>query len=121
MSMNKLMLFLDVDHTLLHATKSPRAKAHTNHPILKQSIHEIEFPNPNNCPYYVKLRPGVESFLQTAAESIILFCIPWGTKRTPKSCGGSWTRRGIISVRSSLVRSTSIGAEKEGKSLYKKR
>merc|ERR550534_212797 len=75
MSMNKLMLFLDVDHTLLHATKSPRAKAHMNHPILKQSIHEIEFPNPNNCPYYVKLRPGVESFLQTAAEkyNIVLY------------------------------------------------
>lgn len=75
MKMNKLMLFLDVDHTLLHATKSPRAKDHMNNPILKQSIHEIEFPNPNNCPYYVKLRPGVESFLQAAAEkyNIVLY------------------------------------------------
>eukprot|EP00494_Astrolonche_serrata_P025140 UN25401 len=75
LSMKKLMLFLDVDHTLLHATRSTEAKKLLNHPILKQSIHEIEFENPYNVPYYVKLRPGVENFLETATEkyNIVLY------------------------------------------------
>jgi len=84
LSMKKLMLFLDVDHTLLHATRNERAKEFLAHPILKQSIHEINFENMRGVPYFVKLRPGVNKFLTSAAEKFNIVLYTMGFKAYAK-------------------------------------
>jgi len=84
LSMKKLMLFLDVDHTLLHATRNERAKEFLTHPILKQSIHEIMFENMRGVPYFVKLRPGVNKFLTSAAEKFNIVLYTMGFKAYAK-------------------------------------
>lgn len=61
----KLVLVLDIDHTLLHATKNPLAElAYANSEIAFDTF-KIHFENSVKQPYYVKLRPGLRDFLSS--------------------------------------------------------
>jgi len=71
----KLMLFLDIDHTLVHATKDPRARNVARHPQLGPNIKEIHFKNQYGCPYWIAERPGLYPYLARVAElyNIVLY------------------------------------------------
>ena len=43
----KLLLVLDIDHTLVHATNDKRAKIVFNNDILKKDVHTIQFIDPS--------------------------------------------------------------------------
>eukprot|EP01083_Nonionella_stella_P271209 918917_1 len=63
---HKLMLVLDIDHTLLHATKNPQAKLIYSEPEMAKDVFLINFEaNDRVTPYYIKLRPDLAHFLES--------------------------------------------------------
>ncbi len=66
----KLLLFLDIDHTILHSTRDKRGLNYLNHKIFGNDIFEINFPNQYNATYYIKFRP---SFRKLISELYPLF------------------------------------------------
>ncbi|KMS94142.1 hypothetical protein BVRB_024380, partial [Beta vulgaris subsp. vulgaris] len=70
----KLLLVLDLDHTVVHASVDPRAKACVD------NVTGIEF-ELNNRTHYVKLRPGVHSFLECLNPFFDIQIFTWGTRQ----------------------------------------
>eukprot|EP01083_Nonionella_stella_P159088 518624_1 len=60
----KLLLFLDIDHTILHSTRDKRGAAYVNHPHFGQDIFSINFSNQYNATYYIKFRPGFRRMIR---------------------------------------------------------
>eukprot|EP00741_Cyanophora_paradoxa_P011039 tig00020553_g10671.t1 len=93
----KLSLVLDIDHTLLHATQSPydRNKPHPTPPPVPEVIawqdpdprlgrlHDFQLPK-CNFNYYVKLRPGLFSFLEEVSKLFVLHIYTFGTQEYAK-------------------------------------
>ena len=60
----KLLLFLDIDHTILHSTRDPRGGDYVNHPVFGRDIFEINFPNQYNATYFIKFRPSFRELVR---------------------------------------------------------
>lgn len=79
----KLVLVLDIDHTLLHATKHKAAQIAFSHRELARDTYKIHFRNPlsnSKVPYYVKLRPGVRKFLDELHPHFIIALYTMGLR-----------------------------------------
>jgi hypothetical protein len=64
MRSRRLLCVLDLDHTLLHATSDPRLAPFVGR---EEDLFTVQLPQPYPLPpktHYVKLRPGLNSFLQ---------------------------------------------------------
>ena len=74
-SHKKLLLFLDIDHTILHSTRDKKAGEFSKHSAFKEDTYAINFPNPYNAIYYCKFRPGFRELINTVCDkfSIILY------------------------------------------------
>eukprot|EP00474_Spongospora_subterranea_P010338 CRZ10796.1 hypothetical protein [Spongospora subterranea] len=72
-SRRKLLLVLDLDHTLVHATVDPRAKACVD------DKNTVEF-RLSGRPHYVKLRPGTHSFLTNLHNYFDIQVFTWGVR-----------------------------------------
>ncbi|KAL3453578.1 hypothetical protein BJX65DRAFT_264288 [Aspergillus insuetus] len=85
----KLSLVVDLDQTIIHATVDPTVgewmedKDNPNHEALSdvRAFQLIDDgPGMRGCWYYVKLRPGLESFLQNISEMFELHIYTMGTR-----------------------------------------
>ncbi|KAH8426959.1 protein-serine/threonine phosphatase [Aspergillus melleus] len=89
LSNRKLSLVVDLDQTIIHATVDPTVgewmedKDNPNHQALSD-VRAFQLvddgPGMRGCWYYVKLRPGLESFLQNVAELYELHIYTMGTR-----------------------------------------
>ncbi|KAL2815013.1 hypothetical protein BJX63DRAFT_391226 [Aspergillus granulosus] len=85
----KLSLVVDLDQTIIHATVDPTVgewmedKDNPNHEALS-NVRAFQLvddgPGMRGCWYYVKLRPGLESFLQNISEMYELHIYTMGTR-----------------------------------------
>jgi len=85
----KLSLVVDLDQTIIHATVDPTVgewmedKDNPNHEALSD-VRAFQLvddgPGMRGCWYYVKLRPGLESFLQNISELFELHIYTMGTR-----------------------------------------
>ncbi|KAI9369362.1 hypothetical protein BJX61DRAFT_151699 [Aspergillus egyptiacus] len=85
----KLSLVVDLDQTIIHATVDPTVgdwmqdKDNPNHEALSD-VRAFQLvddgPGMRGCWYYVKLRPGLESFLQNISEMFELHIYTMGTR-----------------------------------------
>ncbi|THC99909.1 hypothetical protein EYZ11_000607 [Aspergillus tanneri] len=89
LSNRKLSLVVDLDQTIIHATVDPTVgewmedKDNPNH----QAVSDVrafqlvdDGPGMHGCWYYIKLRPGLESFLQNVSELYELHIYTMGTR-----------------------------------------
>ncbi|PWY84533.1 hypothetical protein BO94DRAFT_536089 [Aspergillus sclerotioniger CBS 115572] len=89
LSNRKLSLVVDLDQTIIHATVDPTVgewmqdKENPNY----QALNDVrafqlvdDGPGMRGCWYYVKLRPGLESFLQNVSEMFELHIYTMGTR-----------------------------------------
>ncbi|KAL3477551.1 hypothetical protein BJX99DRAFT_226124 [Aspergillus californicus] len=85
----KLSLVVDLDQTIIHATVDPTVgewmedKENPNYEALSdvRSFQLVDDgPGMRGCWYYVKLRPGLESFLQNISEMFELHIYTMGTR-----------------------------------------
>ena len=76
--MRKLSLVLDLDQTVLHATKDPATERMIEG---RADIHRITFAEcgPGEV-YYIKLRPGLERFLEAISRLYELHVYTMGTR-----------------------------------------
>lgn len=89
LSNRKLSLVVDLDQTIIHATVDPTVgewmqdKDNPNHEALSD-VRAFQLvddgPGMRGCWYYVKLRPGLESFLQNVSELFELHIYTMGTR-----------------------------------------
>ncbi|KAE8141189.1 hypothetical protein BDV38DRAFT_268837 [Aspergillus pseudotamarii] len=89
LSNRKLSLVVDLDQTIIHATVDPTVgewmedKDNPNHQALSD-VRAFQLvddgPGMRGCWYYVKLRPGLESFLQNVSELFELHIYTMGTR-----------------------------------------
>ncbi|KKK23867.1 hypothetical protein P175DRAFT_0508390 [Aspergillus ochraceoroseus IBT 24754] len=85
----KLSLVVDLDQTIIHATVDPTVgewmedKDNPNHEALSD-VRAFQLvddgPGMRGCWYYVKLRPGLESFLRNVSELFELHIYTMGTR-----------------------------------------
>ncbi|KAL3901159.1 MAG: hypothetical protein SGCHY_000820 [Lobulomycetales sp.] len=81
----KLLLILDLDQTILHATVEPtvgewkRDPSSPNFGIL-QDVSEFRLP-PSHVTYYIKLRPGTREFLARISELFEMHIYTMGTRQ----------------------------------------
>lgn len=85
----RLSLVVDLDQTIIHATVDPTVKEwkedkdNPNHQALR-GVHEFQLiddgPGMRGCWYYIKLRPGLEEFLENVAELFELHIYTMGTR-----------------------------------------
>ncbi|KAF7596442.1 Carboxy-terminal domain (CTD) phosphatase [Aspergillus hancockii] len=85
----RLSLVVDLDQTIIHATVDPTVgewmedKDNPNHQALSD-VRAFQLvddgPGMRGCWYYVKLRPGLESFLQNVSELFELHIYTMGTR-----------------------------------------
>jgi len=101
----KLMLFLDIDHTIVHSTKDSQARRFLKHPKLGLSIVELNFSNQYSCPYYVIKRPGLEKFLREVTQKYNIVLYTMGS-RAYAECVCK-----VIDPDSSLIRNRIISRE----------
>lgn len=85
----RLSLVVDLDQTIIHATVDPTVgewmedKSNPNHEAVKdvRAFQLIDDgPGMRGCWYYIKLRPGLEEFLQNIAELYELHIYTMGTR-----------------------------------------
>ncbi|GES58510.1 RNA polymerase II subunit A C-terminal domain phosphatase [Aspergillus terreus] len=89
LSNRKLSLVVDLDQTIIHATVDPTVgewmedKENPNHQALSD-VRAFQLvddgPGMRGCWYYVKLRPGLETFLENVAELFELHIYTMGTR-----------------------------------------
>ncbi|KAF9891087.1 Carboxy-terminal domain (CTD) phosphatase [Aspergillus nanangensis] len=89
LSNRQLSLVVDLDQTIIHATVDPTVgewmedKENPNHQALSD-VRAFQLvddgPGMRGCWYYVKLRPGLESFLQNVSELFELHIYTMGTR-----------------------------------------
>lgn len=86
---NRLSLVVDLDQTIIHATVDPTVgewqqdKDNPNHEAVKdvRSFQLIDDgPGMRGCWYYIKLRPGLEEFLQSVSQLYELHIYTMGTR-----------------------------------------
>ncbi|CAL5872477.1 uncharacterized protein PFLUO_LOCUS6741 [Penicillium psychrofluorescens] len=85
----RLSLVVDLDQTIIHATVDPTVKEwkedkdNPNHQALRD-VHEFQLiddgPGMRGCWYYIKLRPGLEEFLEKVAQLFELHIYTMGTR-----------------------------------------
>lgn len=85
----RLSLVVDLDQTIIHATVDPTVgewkedKDNPNHQALRD-VRQFQLiddgPGMRGCWYYIKLRPGLEDFLQNVAELYELHIYTMGTR-----------------------------------------
>lgn len=85
----RLSLVVDLDQTIIHATVDPTVgewkedKDNPNYQALKD-VRQFQLiddgPGMRGCWYYIKLRPGLEDFLQNVAELYELHIYTMGTR-----------------------------------------
>lgn len=85
----RLSLVVDLDQTIIHATVDPTVgewkedKDNPNHEALKD-VRQFQLiddgPGMRGCWYYIKLRPGLEEFLQNVSELYELHIYTMGTR-----------------------------------------
>jgi RNA polymerase II subunit A-like phosphatase len=85
----RLSLVVDLDQTIIHATVDPTVgewkedKDNPNYEALK-GVRQFQLiddgPGMRGCWYYIKLRPGLEDFLQNVAELYELHIYTMGTR-----------------------------------------
>jgi RNA polymerase II subunit A-like phosphatase len=85
----RLSLVVDLDQTIIHATVDPTVgewkedQENPNHDAVKD-VRAFQLtddgPGMRGCWYYIKLRPGLESFLQNIAEIYELHIYTMGTR-----------------------------------------
>lgn len=85
----RLSLVVDLDQTIIHATVDPTVgewkedKNNPNHEAVKD-VRAFQLtddgPGMRGCWYYIKLRPGLESFLQNISEIYELHIYTMGTR-----------------------------------------
>lgn len=79
----KLVLVLDIDHTLLHTTKNPHASIAFKRQQLSQDIFMFSLASPSggsDMSYFVKLRPGLMEFLRAMRELYFIVLYTKGLK-----------------------------------------
>lgn len=91
---NRLSLVVDLDQTIIHATVDPTVgewqqdKDNPNHEAVKdvRSFQLIDDgPGMRGCWYYIKLRPGLEEFLQSISKIYELHIYTMGTRAYAQS------------------------------------
>lgn len=85
----RLTLVVDLDQTIIHATVDPTVgewkedKQNPNHKAVRD-VRQFQLiddgPGMRGCWYYIKLRPGLEEFLQNVAEIYELHIYTMGTR-----------------------------------------
>ncbi|MCJ1264334.1 Carboxy-terminal domain (CTD) phosphatase [Lobaria immixta] len=89
LSSRKLSLVVDLDQTIIHATVDPtvaewqKDEKNPNHDAVKdvrafQLVDDV--PNARGCWYYIKLRPGLEDFLENISRIYELHIYTMGTR-----------------------------------------
>ncbi|MCJ1468898.1 Carboxy-terminal domain (CTD) phosphatase [Pseudocyphellaria aurata] len=89
LSARKLSLVVDLDQTIIHATVDPtvaewqKDEKNPNHDAVKdvrafQLVDDV--PNARGCWYYIKLRPGLEDFLENISKIYELHIYTMGTR-----------------------------------------
>jgi len=101
----KLMLFLDIDHTIVHSSKDPQAKRFLKHPTLGPSVVELNFKNQHGCPYFVIMRPGLTQFLREVIKKYNVVLYTMGS-RAYAECVCK-----VIDPKSTLIRNRIISRE----------
>jgi len=101
----KLMLFLDIDHTIVHSTKDSQAKRFLKHPTLGMSVVKLHFTNQYNCPYYVIKRPGLMKFLREVTQKYNVVLYTMGSRAYAESVCK------VIDPDSTLIRNRIISRE----------
>ncbi|KAJ5577191.1 NLI interacting factor [Penicillium sp. DV-2018c] len=89
LSSRRLTLVVDLDQTIIHATVDPTVgewredKNNPNYEAVKD-VRQFQLiddgPGMRGCWYYIKLRPGLEEFLQNVAEIYELHIYTMGTR-----------------------------------------
>ncbi|ETO29845.1 hypothetical protein RFI_07274 [Reticulomyxa filosa] len=79
-SHKKLVLFLDVDHTLLHSTREIQAQRYQTHSVFGRDIHPIDFPNPYDATYFIKFRPYFYQFIDVVSEMFFVALYTMGSR-----------------------------------------
>ncbi|KAK2754010.1 Carboxy-terminal domain (CTD) phosphatase [Arachnomyces sp. PD_36] len=91
---NRLSLVVDLDQTIIHATVDPTVgewqqdKGNPNHEAVKdvRAFQLIDDgPGMRGCWYYIKLRPGLEEFLQSISKLYELHIYTMGTRAYAQS------------------------------------
>lgn len=91
---NRLSLVVDLDQTIIHATVDPTVgewqqdKDNPNHEAVKdvRAFQLIDDgPGMRGCWYYIKLRPGLEEFLQSISQLYELHIYTMGTRAYAQS------------------------------------
>lgn len=72
----RLLLVLDIDHTILHASNDPRAGA--LHAAGEPGVHRLRL---GKATHHVKLRPGLAEFLGRAKELFHMHVYTMGVRR----------------------------------------
>lgn len=89
LSSRKLSLVVDLDQTIIHATVDPtvaewqKDEKNPNHDAVKevrafQLVDDV--PNARGCWYYIKLRPGLDDFLENISKIYELHIYTMGTR-----------------------------------------
>lgn len=89
LSARKLSLVVDLDQTIIHATVDPtvaewqKDERNPNHDAVKdvrafQLVDDV--PNARGCWYYIKLRPGLDDFLEAISKIYELHIYTMGTR-----------------------------------------
>jgi RNA polymerase II subunit A-like phosphatase len=91
---NRLSLVVDLDQTIIHATVDPtvgewqKDKDNPNHEAVKD-VRAFQLvddgPGMRGCWYYIKLRPGLEEFLQNISKLYELHIYTMGTRAYAQS------------------------------------
>jgi len=81
---NKLLLVLDIDHTLVHCTKDDRAAVVLSDPTMRSETFKMYFEETGDKPYFLKLRPFIKQFLETLSQFFHLAVYTMGGKTYAK-------------------------------------
>ncbi|KAL4969513.1 protein-serine/threonine phosphatase [Aspergillus stella-maris] len=97
LSNRKLSLVVDLDQTIIHAAVDPtigdwmQDKDNPNHAAVSD-VRAFQLvddgPGMRGCWYYIKLRPGLETFLQNVAEMYELHIYTMGTRSYAQAIAG---------------------------------
>lgn len=89
LALKKLSLVVDLDQTIIHATVDPtvaewqKDEKHPNHGAVKD-VRKFQLvddgPGARGCWYYIKLRPGLQDFLENVSKMYELHIYTMGTR-----------------------------------------
>ncbi|KAL6721087.1 CTD phosphatase Fcp1 [Lecanora helva] len=94
LKLQKLSLVVDLDQTIIHATVDPtvgdwqKDESNPNHDAVKDVkafLLDDDIPGKPGCWYYIKLRPGLEEFLESVSKIYELHIYTMGTRAYAKN------------------------------------